>query len=97
MSCPSTSSGLKSSSAVVINRPARLHGVIAIADGTNAATVTIYDNASAAAGTELAQIIVDATLTYESFNLEGGIEAKNGLYVALAGTGAKAIVLFSIE
>lgn len=90
------SSGLKSSSAVIAARPAVVKSVQAIADGTNAATITVYDNASAASGTELCQIIVDAGLTYEFFANDDGVEAFNGLYLSLSGTGAKAIVHYKL-
>lgn len=97
MHCNSiTSGGRITSSAVVSNAPGRLHGIVAEADGTNAATITIYDNASAASGTILAKIIVDATLTHENLILpEVGIEANNGVYCEISGTGAAAIVYYS--
>lgn len=92
MSNPSKSSGLKSSSVAIAGSHSIVMGITAIADGTNAATITLYDSASAASGTELAQIIVDAGLTTEIFHIDGGVEAFNGIYLSLSGTGAKAIV-----
>lgn len=94
MSCPATSSGLKSSSGVILAMPGTLRGVIAGADGTNAATIIIYDNATTNAGTVLCKIVVDAGATHESVILEAGISANAGLYCALSGTGAEAVVLF---
>ena len=95
MSQPANSSGLKSSSAAITTKPARLVSVIAIADGTNAATVTIYDAASAT-GTALAQIIVDAGLTYEMFQCDDGVMANTAIYCDISGTGAKAIVHYKL-
>ena len=92
---PSTSSGLKDADAVIHARPCRVMSIIAIADGTNAATIDLYDNASAASGTLLAKIIVDAGLVYEQFHIDGGITANNGVYLDLTGTGAKAIVHYA--
>lgn len=92
MSGPSTSSGLKSSSVAIVARPARVMSCVVLADGTNAATVTLYDNASAASGTELLKIVVDAGLVYELFHTDGGVEANNGIYAAISGTGAACIV-----
>ncbi len=96
MSCPSTSSGLIATTAgvAVSDMPGKLRGVIAGADGTNAATVTVYDNPSAASGTILAKIVVDATLTHESFLPPGGIVVNRGLFVVVAGTGSEAIIYF---
>lgn len=94
---PSKSSGLKSASVVISARPARVKSVIAIADGTNAATVTVYDNPTAASGTEMVQIIVDAGLTYEMFQNDDGVEALTGIYLSISGTGAKAIVHYQAE
>lgn len=92
---PSTSSGLKSSDAVISARPCRIMSIIAVADGTNQATIDLYDNATAGSGTLLAKIVVDAGLTYELFHIDGGIAASNGAYLDLTGTGAGAIVHFA--
>jgi len=94
--CPATSSGLKSADAAILDAPGRLLGVQVIGDGTNAATVLIYDNASAASGTVLAKLIVDAGLTYVDMNVPvEGIVCNNGIYADVSGTGAEYIVLFS--
>lgn len=90
---PAKSSGLKSSSAAIVSGPGKLRGVFAEADGTNAATIIVYDAASAT-GTELAKIIIDAGLTSDSAVFESGISADTGIYLSLSGTGAKAIVLY---
>lgn len=90
---PAKSSGRKTASAAIVTGSGKLRGVIAEADGTNAATITVYDGTSAA-GTELCKIIVDATATYESLVFEHGISADTGIYLALSGTGAAAIVLY---
>lgn len=90
---PAKSSGLKAASAAIVSGPGLLRGLMVEADGTNAATVIVYDAASAT-GTELAKIVVDATLTYESVVFESGISADTGIYLSISGTGAKAIVLY---
>ena len=98
MSCPSNSSGLRSADAAILARPGRLLGVIGIADGTNQATVTVYDNASAASGTVLAQVIVDATLTYQDMHLPGeGVICNSGIYVDVTGTGANYIIYYTLS
>lgn len=92
---PCTSGDLITASAVVSANPGRLRGVQALADGTNAATIIIYDNATAASGRILAKIIVDATLTEAGAAIpSGGVVALNGLYASMSGTGAACIVYF---
>jgi hypothetical protein len=91
-----TSSGLRTSDGIISNAPGRLHGICVGANGTDAATVIIYDNASAATGTVLAKVIVDATATHENIVLpEQGVEALNGLYLDIGGTGAECVVYYS--
>lgn len=96
MSNPSTSSGLLSSDSVVSNMPGRLHCVTVLTDGANAATVVVYDNASAASGTVLAKIIVAAADRSAVFSPhDEGIVVNNGIYLDITGTGAEAIVHFN--
>ena len=90
------SSGLKSADAVICDRSCRLLSVQVIADGTNAATAILYDNASAASGTVVSKIIVDATLTFESFQSTCGIECSNGLYLDVTGTGCEVVVHYAL-
>jgi hypothetical protein len=60
-------------------------------DGTNAATVTIYDNTSAA-GNILAKFVVPGTSLYGGRNWIRPVGAKIGLYAQISGTGASCIV-----
>jgi hypothetical protein len=91
-----SSSGRKTSSAVISALPGRLHGIVVETDGTNAATVIVYDNASTAAGAELGRLIVaGATRNGVLMLPTQGVEAANGVYVAISGTGAGAIVYYS--
>lgn len=92
-----TSSGLLTADTVIAARPARLLGLQVLADGTNAATVTIYDNATAGSGKELCKVIVDATLTAQDATLPlMGVCANQGLYADVTGTGAAFIVHYSL-
>ena len=90
-----TSSGLKVADAVISARPAKIVGVQVIADGTNAATLILYDNASAASGTAANKIVVDAGATYENFYIDGGVVCNNGIYADVSGTGAEYIVFYA--
>lgn len=95
---PATSSGRKSSSAVIVARPALLKSIILEGDGTNAASVVVYDNASAASGNIVAELLLQASgPKCITFDAAGGIEANNGLYASLSGTGAACIVHYSME
>ncbi len=90
----SKSSGLLSADGVVMNQPGKLTAVTISADGTNAATVLLYDNASAASGNLLAKVVVDAGLTYEALCFDAPIDALNGIYLDITGTGAECIVYY---
>lgn len=70
-----------------------LNSIILIGDGTNAPTVTVYDNI-AGSGAILAQVKGVATGVYTLFNPSFAIRGDVGLTVVVAGTGASAIVHF---
>ena len=55
-------------------------GVLVVADGTNAATVTVYDNTSAA-GKKLATVTTAAGEYLSGFVLPYCVEAQTGLYI----------------
>lgn len=84
------SSGTKTASGVMMAGPGRLFGVLVQPDGTNAVTMTIYDNASAASGTKLTP-----TMTFAG---DGGlqewkpaiepVDCFNGVYVEVSVAGA---------
>lgn len=95
---PATSSGRKTADSVICSRPALLKSLILEGDGTNACSVVLYDNASAASGTVLAKLLIQASgPQVVSFDSAGGIEANNGIYADVTGTGAAYIVHFSLE
>lgn len=97
MSIPATSSGRKTADAAIVARPALLKSVILEGDGTNACNVILYDNASAASGTVLAKVLLQAsgpqTVLFDSSD---GVEASNGIYADVTGTGAAYIVHYSL-
>lgn len=95
---PATSSGRKTADAAIAARPCLLKSVILEGDGTNACNVTLYDNASAASGTVLAKVLLQASgPTCIVFDSAGGVEASNGIFADVTGTGAAYIVHFSLE
>lgn len=94
---PVTSSGRKTSDTAILASAGTLHSVILEGDGTNACSVIIYDNASAASGTVLAKVLLPASGdTFTQFSLDRGVVALNGLYLDITGTGAAAIVHYSV-
>jgi hypothetical protein len=96
---PSTSSGLKTSSAVIMSMPGTLMGLQLI-PGSDLATVTLYDNnAAAASGTVLAKMVLDPTIDAGSRELviaESGVVCNRGIYMVISGTGAAAIVNYNL-
>lgn len=68
-------------------RGGRLGLVVITAGATNNMTAVIYDNASAASGTVLANLaVVQGWTTYVDYNLV--LPFSKGLFVVVAGTGA---------
>ncbi len=91
---PCTSSGLKSSSTAIIARPALLHG-ITLLQASAACTAIVYDNATTNAGVALEQVNNNTNTSTVTVKFTHPVEASNGLYVALTGTGANVIIHYS--
>lgn len=95
------SSGRKTADAAIKASAARLGGVILLGDGTNAATVVLYDNATAATGTALAELVLAANATAPTgqrtavlmFPVDG-VAASNGIFADVTGTGAAYYVYY---
>lgn len=94
---PVTSSGRKTSDTAISAAPSYLHGLILENDGTNASSVIIYDNASAASGTILAKILLPASSTVLSLpvTFNNPVMANNGIYADVSGTGCAVTVYYS--
>lgn len=91
---PCQSSGLKAASAAICTRPCIYYGMSVSADGTNSATAIVYDHISAASGTVIDKVIVDATATHENCLHSVGVVCSNGLYLSLAGDGTEEAVVY---
>lgn len=87
------STGVLTSSQTVATGKNYLAGLVVHADGTNVATVNVYDN-TAASGTKLLSAIVKAGERQVVVFPHVSIQASSGLYVELSGTGAGATVIF---
>lgn len=90
----SKSTGLLSASGVIKASFGILIDVLVYTDGTNNATVTIYDDPDSANGTELAKVVVKGS------DLMGGevsilTGAALGMYISISGTGAQALVRYA--
>jgi len=85
------SSDLKSADAQIWTGRGTLNSLSVFTDGTNAATVTLYDN-TAASGVVLAQAKVPGSNlgAFQAWNL--AIRCQNGIYAHVSGTGANYIV-----
>ena len=85
------SSGIKTASAVVNAGRTKLISIHAVCTGIAPTTVKVFDNASAASGTELARMVLAPEQTIE-FDMHG-VLALNGLYLSISsGTNESAAV-----
>lgn len=90
----SRSSGLKTADAVITTGRNRINAITLLGDGTNAASVILYDNASAASGVVLSKITALATTRFTHVIFENPVVAEDGIYADVTGTGAEYIVYF---
>lgn len=90
----SRSSGLQAADAAIANGRNRINAVTLITDGTNAASVILYDNASAASGTVLAKVTAAGAQNTMHVIFENPVVAEEGVYADVTGTGAGYIVYF---
>lgn len=88
---PSESSDLLSSSSIVYTGHGLLTGAYVYSDGTNDATLTIYDN-TAGSGKVVLKIAISGSDLCGGVPLPSAINVYNGIYAAISGTGATAIV-----
>lgn len=92
----SYSTGTLTDSGIAVQGKGALTGVLIITDGTNAATVTVYDGS--ASGKVLAgPFVVVGSSRFGGGTWEVPVRYDTGLYVAISGTGAKAILYYTHE
>ena len=90
----SRSSGLKTADAVIQTGRNRINAITLLGDGTNAASIVVYDNASAASGVVLAKVTALAADRFTHVLFENPVVAENGLYADVSGTGAEYIIYY---
>ena len=72
----------------------RINAVTLITDGTNAATVTVYDNPSAASGKVVAKATASGAQNTVQLKFTNPVYCETGIYAVVSGTGAAYIVHF---
>ena len=88
------SSGIKTASAVINAGRTKLISIHGACTGIAPTTIKVFDNASAASGTELARMILAPEASLE-FDMHG-VLALNGLYLDI-GTGGGQGAAVSVE
>jgi hypothetical protein len=91
------STGILTSSSSIARAAGQLTGVLVITDGTNAATITLYDSTSSASGTVLFTATVPGTAYFGGATWEIPVRYTTGVYAVISGTGAKYIVYIQGE
>ena len=87
------STGVLTTSTLVATGRNYISGLVAGGDGTNVATVGVYDNTSAT-GTPVLTLIVPAGSRQVIYDVTHSIQVDNGLYVSVSGTGANFMLAF---
>jgi len=67
---------------------------VVLTGGSDAATVTLYDNASAASGNVICKLGAAAGAS-ASFAPGAAVKVANGIYAALSGTGPSVSVIYA--
>lgn len=83
----------QTASASITSSGGLFHGIIFATDGSNNVTVNIYDNASAASGTELIPetiITTSATNRVATISIDPPVRFHNGMYVSITCDGTVA-------
>jgi hypothetical protein len=87
----------KTASAVCVAVPSYFYSIMVTTDGTNAVTVNIYDNASAASGTKLIPswvVTTSASNRVQTLSMNPPVPASNGIYVDTSTSGTVAYMLY---
>jgi len=92
----SSSSGLLTGSGIVSRLPCLLTGLEVITNGTDAATLILYNSLDNSGKVLAKYVVVGAELSKE-IDYAIPLQATVGVYAALSGTGANAIVYFTPE
>ena len=89
----SVSTGVLNADTLIFTGRNRINALTVLTDGTNAATVDIYDNTSAANKIAVKGKCVGANLINHII-FENPVYVENGIYADVTGTGATFIVFY---
>ncbi len=92
-----TNSGTKAADTAITAIPGKCHGIVLQNDGTNASSVVVYDNASAASGTVIAKLALPASSIILTLPVifNSPVAYQNGIYIDVTGTGVGVNVYFT--
>lgn len=93
MSTSSLSTGLLSASTSVATGKNRINAITFLGDGTNASTLTIYDN-TAGSGKVVAKVVNRTSDQQNHIIFTNPVICDNGIYATLGGTGGTFIVYY---
>jgi hypothetical protein len=89
----SISSGVLNADTLIFTGRNRINALTVFTDGTNAATVDLYDNTSAANKIAVKNVCVGAN-RINHIIFENPVIMENGIYADVTGTGASFIVYY---
>ena len=89
----SISSGVLNANTLVFSGRQRVNALTVFTDGTNDATVSLYDN-TAASGKIAVKGLCPGLSKVQHFIFENPVFMQDGLYAAVSGTGATFIVYY---
>jgi hypothetical protein len=88
------SSGLQTTTQTIHTGRAILAGAHIVTNGTNDATLIVYDNTSAAGTIVFKQIVTGADNSIPYTLPDGGIRCDTGIHAVVSGTGAEYILFY---
>ena len=83
-----TASGVKTSATTIVTGNGKLGSAVAITDGTNNASLTCYDNTSAAGKKLFPTLTVVGASRFGGVDFATPVRFTNGVHCVLSGTGA---------
>ena len=87
----------ETASAAITAKQGLFHGIAVITDATNAVTVSIYDNATAASGRELIPtwtVTTSATDRIQTYSISPPVPFYNGCYVSATTSGTVTYMVY---
>jgi hypothetical protein len=93
----SQQSATQTGDAAISTSPGYLHGIVVMTDGTNAVTVEIYDNKSAASGTKMIPtwtVTTSNTNRSQSYSIEPPVKYTQGIYVDVTCAGTVSYMVY---